>query len=47
MKKTIGAGALLVSLLIVLLTALPAAAKSEHPLLASSFLPQALPMTTK
>ena len=37
MKKTIGAGALLVSLLIVLLTALPAAAISEHPLPASSF----------
>lgn len=37
MKKTIGAGALLVSLSIVLLTALPATAISEHPLPASSF----------
>ena len=37
MKKTIGAGALLVSLSFGLLTAQPAAAISEHPLPASSF----------
>jgi hypothetical protein len=44
MKKTIGAGALLVSLLIVLLTALPAASIRCRQ---AVFSPQALPMTTK
>ena len=37
MKKTIGASALLVSLLIVLLSVLPAAAKSDYPSPASDF----------